>query len=180
MNCSFAHFLWATWANRSFVLSDLGDTLRVAHFFWSTWANRSFVLSDLSDTLTVAHFLWSTWAIRSRSLICLERSEQVAHSRSFDLSKMSNWANERWANERIPCPAKEQWERFALFHKWIALSLTKKTSESLEKPMSEFPTLNILDWSSDLHSAHHYYVQGGLTCTLNDPCVLFVFSDPCP
>ena len=43
----------------------------------------------------------------SRSLICLERSEWIAHSRSFDLSEMSEWANEwwaneRWANERIP------------------------------------------------------------------------------
>ena len=64
----------------------------------------SFVLSDLSSLLTVAHFLWATWVICSRSLICLERSERIAHSRSFDLSKMSKWANERWANERIPSP----------------------------------------------------------------------------
>ena len=62
-------------------------------------------MSDLSDSLTVAHLSWATWGIRSQSLICLERSERIAHSRSFDLSEMSEWANERWANERIPSPA---------------------------------------------------------------------------
>ena len=41
----------------------------------------------------IAHFLWATWVIRSRSLICLERSERIAHSHSFDLSEMSEWAN---------------------------------------------------------------------------------------
>ena len=35
---------------------------------------------------------------------------------------------------------KEQWEQFALFYEQITLSL-KKTSESLEKPMIEIPTL---------------------------------------
>ena len=54
--------------------------MRIAH-------GHSFVLSDLSDSLTVAHFLWATWAICSRSLICRERSDQIAHSRSFDLNK---------------------------------------------------------------------------------------------
>ena len=50
------------WANRSF-----------AHFWWEKWAirsHRSFPLSDLSE-----------------SLICLEGSERIANSRSFDLSK---------------------------------------------------------------------------------------------
>ena len=64
----------------------------------------SFVLSHVSDSLTVAHFLWAAWAIRSQLLICLQRSERIAHSRSFDLSEMSEWVNERWANEQIPSP----------------------------------------------------------------------------
>ena len=67
-------------------------------------ANCSFVLSDLSDSLTVAHFLWATWAIRSQPLICLERSERIAHSCSFDLSKMG-----KWVNERIPSPVPDLW-----------------------------------------------------------------------
>ena len=53
----------------------------------------------------VAHLSWATWAICSWSLICLERSEQIAHSRSSDLSEMSKWVNELWANEWIPGPA---------------------------------------------------------------------------
>ena len=56
---------------------------RIAH-------GRSFVLSNLSNSLTVPHFLWATWAIHSQSLIFLELSEQIAHSCSFDLSEMSD------------------------------------------------------------------------------------------
>ena len=38
---------------------------------------------------------------------------------------------------------KERWEQFALFHKRIAISLfcSQKTSDSLKKPKSEFPTV---------------------------------------
>ena len=54
---------------------------------------RSFVMSDLSDSLTVTNLSWANWAICSQSLICLERSERIAHSHSFELSEMSEWAN---------------------------------------------------------------------------------------
>ena len=47
----------------------------------------------MSKSLMVAHLSWATWANRSQSLICFERSEQIAHSHSFDLSEMSKWAN---------------------------------------------------------------------------------------
>ena len=57
-------------------------------------------MSDLSDSLTVVLLIWATGAIRSQLLICLEQSEQIAHSRSFDLSEMSEWVN-----EQIPSPA---------------------------------------------------------------------------
>ena len=33
----------------SFVLSDLNNSLRVAHFLWATWAIRSFDLSEMSQ-----------------------------------------------------------------------------------------------------------------------------------
>ena len=49
----------------------------------------------------VAHLFWATWAIRSRSLIYSERPEQFAHGHSFDLSEMSEWANERKSDERM-------------------------------------------------------------------------------
>ena len=55
------------------------------------WAKHSF-----------AHFLWATWAIRSQLLICLDQSEQITRSRSFDLSEMSKWANERWEMSKFP------------------------------------------------------------------------------
>ena len=74
---SFAHFLWATWVNRSRSIICLEQPEWFAH-------GCSFPLSDLS----------------SRPLICLEQSERIAHSHSFDLSEMS-----KWVNERIPSPA---------------------------------------------------------------------------
>ena len=65
----------------------------------------SFIMSNLRKLLMVALLTWVTWAIRSQSLICPERSEQIAHSHSFDLSELIERANERWANKRIPNPA---------------------------------------------------------------------------
>ena len=61
---------------------------------------RSFVMSNLSASLTIAFFIWATWVLCSQSLICLQRSEQIAHSRSFDLSKMSKWANDQMSDEQ--------------------------------------------------------------------------------
>ena len=45
--------------------------MRIAH-------GRSFVISDLSDSLTVAHLSWAAWVTRSQSLICLKRNEQMS------------------------------------------------------------------------------------------------------
>ena len=42
----------------------------------------------------------SEWAIRSQLLICPERSEQIAHSRSFDLSD-EQMSNEQMSDERL-------------------------------------------------------------------------------
>ena len=55
----------------------------------------------------------------SESLICHERPKRIAHGCSFVLSDLSDsltvthliwakWSNERWANERIPSPAKNK------------------------------------------------------------------------
>ena len=109
----------------SFIMSDLSKLLTVPHLSWATWAIcsqycNSFVLSNLSESLTVAHFSIATWAICSQALNCSERSEWINHSCSFDLSNLSEWANEQWAmnkwamsewtneqwaNEQIPNPA---------------------------------------------------------------------------
>ena len=103
------------WENRSFLKKNLQKNvpknsilvsfLVNCSFFVSKRANEqfahktrdsligSFIMSDLSKSLTVPHLSWATWAIRSQSLICPERSEQIAHSCSFDLSDLSKWAN---------------------------------------------------------------------------------------
>ena len=81
----------------------------IAYFLWAKeeWA-------ILSKKERVAHSLfyheqperiapsrsWATWAICSPSLICPERSERIAHSCSFVLSNLSEWANGRWANSQ--------------------------------------------------------------------------------
>ena len=59
-------------------------------------------LSNLSESLTVSLLSWVTWSIRSQLLICPEWSERIAHSRSFDLSNLSEWAMSKWANSQ-PC-----------------------------------------------------------------------------
>ena len=149
-------FFAQKWANERFAQKN--DLLTIAHFLWATWANRSFLVSDLSNSLTSltkkekmsdllifsktksyikhikkvkkqdfrffkptyfersAHFSWATWAIHSRSLISSEQPERFTHSRSFvlrDLSKSLTvvhliWA--KWANSqlwKIPCPSEK-------------------------------------------------------------------------
>ena len=55
----FVQFWWATWANRSSLLSFSERPewfAHVAHFWWATWAicsHRSFLVSDLSDLLAL-------------------------------------------------------------------------------------------------------------------------------
>ena len=44
---------------------------------------RSFLVSNLSDSLTIPHFLWAPWANCSWSLIFCERPEQFAHIACF-------------------------------------------------------------------------------------------------
>ena len=86
------------WANRSFFAKKMSEwAIRSKK---SNSLDRSFLVSDLSKSLMVAHLSWATWASRSQLLICPERSEWISHSRSFDLSDLS-----KWANEQIPNPA---------------------------------------------------------------------------
>ena len=49
--------------------------------------SHSFVLSPLSDSLTVGHLSWAIWAI--------------AHSRSFNLGDLSEWANSQPVDYRL-------------------------------------------------------------------------------
>ena len=54
---------------------------------------RSFVLSNLSESLTFAHLSWKTSVIRSESLICPVRPQRIAHICSFVLRNLSEWVN---------------------------------------------------------------------------------------
>ena len=85
------------------------------------WVNRSF-----------PHLSWATWAICWRSLIYLECSEQIAHSRLFDWSEMSEWVMSKWTNSQPCCqsmlcgpPVSPGWNRGGynyldgLFHLWV-------------------------------------------------------------
>ena len=68
---------------------------------------RSFVLSELSESLTFAHLSWATWTIRSQSLICPERPEQIAHICSFVLSDLSKWAMSEFPTLCISAPGSQ-------------------------------------------------------------------------
>ena len=71
---------------RSFVLSNLSESLTFAHMPWHERSERfahscSLVMSDLSKLLTFAHMPRAIWAICSRSLICSERFERMSDER---------------------------------------------------------------------------------------------------
>ena len=78
-------------ANRSFfkIKKPIWNILKNKILTKSFWANCSFIMSDLSESLTVAHLSWAPWAICSRSLFWYEQPERFAHSRSFVLRDLS-------------------------------------------------------------------------------------------
>ena len=80
-NHSFAHFLWATWANRSWLLICLERPERFAH-------GCSFPMSNLSNSL-IAHLSWAIWANRSQSLIWFEQNEQMSDEQMSEFPALS-------------------------------------------------------------------------------------------
>ena len=69
---------------RSCLVSNLSDSLMVAHFLWATWANRSRSLICLEPPERFAHsahLSWAIWGNRSQSLIWFERNERWAKER---------------------------------------------------------------------------------------------------
>ena len=92
---------------RSFLVSDLSQSLTIAHFLWATWANCSwslifgqrnerlpqiahFKLSDLSDSLMVAHLSWAIWANCSQWLIWFERNEWMSDEQMSEFPALTN------------------------------------------------------------------------------------------
>ena len=111
----------------SFLVSDVSnvsDSLTISHFLWEMWANRSGCSPKMSDV--------------SGSLRSLTKNEQPLAIRSHRSEEMSN-------REQIPQVANQKWanEWVAHFFEQIAhlLIFGQKTSDSLWKPMSEFPAL---------------------------------------
>ena len=84
--------------------------------------NRSFPLSDVSKSLRSLTKNEQPWAIRSY------RSEEMS-----DREWIAQVAHQKWANEWIP----HFFERIT-----HSLIFGQKTSDSLGKPMSEFPALH--------------------------------------
>ena len=113
--------------DRSFLLSELSESLTVAHLSWMTWAIRSLCSEGMSESFPLKKNLFKKckkrtkntiflsdslifceqkrkWAIclkkPSNSLIFPEQPEQIAHSRSFilsDLIKLLTFAYLSWA-----------------------------------------------------------------------------------
>ena len=76
----------------SFLVSDLSDSLTIAHFLWAMWANSSWLLifgERPGGFAHIAHLIWAKWAIRSH------RSEDVSDLLMIALQKRGNertWA----------------------------------------------------------------------------------------
>ena len=113
------YFLTGAWSNDVLLSSCIKICIRIKSqseygsnknhgkpYFLQGWEFESLVLCEKMSEWAIrskkpaihslAHLSWATWAIRSH---CLGRSEQIAHIRSFDLSEMSEGANERRSNE---------------------------------------------------------------------------------
>ena len=87
----------------------------------------------MSESLTFAHLSWASWAIRSQSLICPERSEQIAHIRSFVLIDLSKWANSQ--------PWSTNWPDInTVQYKWMTWGV--------KSDMSELLTFAHLSWAT--------------------------------
>ena len=54
---------------RSFLMSDLSDSLMIAHFLWANWANHSWLLifgEQPERYANITHLIWAKWAIHSQ------------------------------------------------------------------------------------------------------------------
>ena len=113
-------------------------TEQIPLFWWAMWANRSGrspIMSDGSESLrSLTKNEWP-WVLRSGC------SEEMSHREQIAQITHQNWANE-WTTR---------------FFERITHSLIfgQKTSDSLGKPMSEFPALFLSQhfalWQHGLH-----------------------------
>ena len=60
---------------RSFLVRDLSDSLTIAHFLWAMWANCSWLLIFGERPERFGHIAQSKWVIVSESLTSLTKNE---------------------------------------------------------------------------------------------------------
>ena len=173
-------FFSKKWAIRSFA-RFLVSSLMVAHFWWATWVNRSFLVSNLSDLLIslikkrgneqIANVPKNTilvnFFLAKRSFFCERKSEWAICSEkssnlficSFimsDLSESLTVTHLSWATWSI-CSRLLFWhewpERFAHSCSFVLRDLSESftvahliwpiwaNEQMSDEPMSEFPTL---------------------------------------
>ena len=116
---SFVHFWWATWAihwDRSFLLSNLSQSLTVAYLSWATWAIGSLQGWEFAHRFSkqIACFLpkneWMSNLLKktSDSLICSFLVRDLINSLTIAHFLWVTWANHSWS-----LTFSEQPERFA-------------------------------------------------------------------
>ena len=116
---------------RSFLVSDLSESLKVAHFWWVTWtirSHRSFLLSDLNDPLTS---LTKNEGM-SKSLIFLNKKTYIKHNKILDFLAKCFWANRSfthlswvtWANCSWSLICHERHEGFAHSRSFVLSNLS--------------------------------------------------------
>ena len=103
-NARFAH-------GRSFLVSDLSDSLMIANFWWATWGNHlwTLIFGEWPEQIAhIAHFWWATWAI------CSHRSEEMSYR-----ERIAHIVHQKRGNE--------QKKRFAHFSIKFVLKIVYKT-----------------------------------------------------
>ena len=135
---------------RSFLESDLRDSLTIANFLWAMWANRSWSLINgerPEQFAHIAHFWWATWAIHSHH--SLKKREWVNCSfkkptkntilvKFFWVNRSFLWAKERMSNS---LRKNEQFAHLVIYHERFAHSHSFVMSD-----LSESLTVAHLTW----------------------------------
>ena len=122
-NERFAHFLWPTWAIRSwlFIFGERPEQFgHIAHFWWVTWAiqshrslkKREWVNRNVPKNTILVKFFKRIACL----LIYHERPERIANGCSFVMSDLSNslivtlltWATWAIRSQLLICPERSE------------------------------------------------------------------------
>ena len=81
----------------SFLVSSLSESLMYAHFWWATWANRSWplIFGEQPERFAhIANFWWADWVIHVPKITILVKFCSANRSSHF------LWAKERFAQKK--------------------------------------------------------------------------------